>query len=268
MSYQVVLSKTLLLPEPGSPTHGSSARPGNPARHSVGGPRSRCPAAAGFSLSALAGPAIQPPLLLRREYSEDQRASRWPHAGAGPWEELLREGAPPLTLSPLGALGAPEPAAGSGKNGSDTRATEVGQRDCVAPGEDCALPSGGPTAGCPCGWALGQEVGSRDRDVHLEGRGPPPPTWKPGAAGEVPNRGGCRHVAPGRAPQRGHPSRDNPVHMAQEELRGRRCLPIPGSANCPQAGAACMSEGSSEGQGSLPELLDSSRLPSVCVSSS
>lgn len=176
MSYQVVLSKTLLLPEPGSPTHGSSARPGNPARHSVGGPRSRCPAAAGFSLSALAGPAIQPPLLLRREYSEDQRASRWPHAGAGPWEELLREGAPPLTLSPLGALGAPEPAAGSGKNGSDTRATEVGQRDCVAPGEDCALPSGGPTAGCPCGWALGQEVGSRDRDFHLEGRGPPPST--------------------------------------------------------------------------------------------
>ena len=29
-----------------------------------------------------------------------------------------------------------------------------------------------------------------------------------------------------------------------------------------------LSEGGSEGQGSLPELLDSSRLPRVCVSSS
>ena len=186
MSYQVVLSKTLLLPEPGSPTRASCARPGNPARRSVGGPRSRRLAEAGFSLSALAGPAIRPPLLLRREYSEDQCASRWPHAGAGPWEELLREAAPPLTRSPLVALGAPEPAAGSGKSGSDTRATEVGQRDCVAPGEDCALPSGDPTAVCPCGWALGQEVGSRDRDVHLEGRDgdstgdPHPPPGSPG----------------------------------------------------------------------------------------
>ena len=75
-------------------------------------------------------------------------------------------------------------------------------------------------------------------------------------------------MGPGKAPQRGHPSRDNPGHMAQEELRGGRCLPIPGSANRPQAGAASVSEGSSEGQGSLPELLDSSRLPGVCVSSS
>lgn len=122
------------------------------------------------------------------------------------------------------------------------------------------MPLGGPTAGCPCGWALDQEAGNRDRDAHLEGRegdptgDPPPRTWKPGATGEVPNGGGCLHVGPGKAPQRGHPSRDNPGHVAQEELRGRRRLPIPESANCAQAGAASVTEGSSEGQGGLPEL--------------
>lgn len=135
--------------------------------------------------------------------------SRWPHVGAGPWEELLRDGAPLLNWSPLGALGT---AAGSEKNGSDTRATEAGGRDCTRPGEGCALPFRGPTAGCPCGWALDQEAGNRDRDVHLrEGRVIPQgtPTPAPGSLGkpgEVPNGGGCLHVGPGKAPgERGHP---------------------------------------------------------------
>ena len=71
-------------------------------------------------------------------------------------------------------------------------------------------------------------------------------------------------MGPGKAPQRVHPSRDNPGHVAQEELRGRRHLPIPESANCAQV---AVTEGGSEGQGGLPELLGSSRLP-PCVSSS
>lgn len=49
------------------------------------------------------------------------------------------------------------------------------------------MPLGGPTAGCPCGWALDQEAGNRDKDVHLEGREGDPtgdPYPAPGSPGQ------------------------------------------------------------------------------------
>lgn len=222
-----------------------------PGTTRCGTPRPPCQPLPSAHIQALPAQGLRSSrlLLLHREYSEDQRASRWPHVGAGPWEELGRM-VPRPNSEPTRGPGNPQQ--GVKRTGQTRWPRRLGRGTASRRARAVPWPQGS-TAGCPCGWALDQEAGNRDRDVHLrEGEGDPTgdPTLHLEARGNrrSSNGGGCLHVGPERL-RRGHPSRDNPGHVAQEELRGRRRSSNSWeSANCAQAGAAAQTEGSSEGQ--------------------